>query len=80
MADIQFFGRISDLMGQSLEIAIPGTGISAGNLRQTLAERHDCLEMIDPKIRLACNDVIVENEHIVKNTDTLAFLSPFSGG
>ncbi len=80
MAIIQFFGRISDIMGPEITFNIPEGGLKLSQLRETLSSSHDCADLELASIRAALNDEITEEDLFVGPQDTVAFFSPLSGG
>ncbi len=77
---VHFFGRIADAMGGSVAVEVPELGLTIAGLRGALAARHDCDSLKDLTVRAAVNDVIVDEACPVRPGDTVAFMSPLSGG
>ncbi|KJS37425.1 MAG: hypothetical protein VR74_08575 [Hyphomonas sp. BRH_c22] len=77
---ISFFGKISDPIGKTLEIAFPESGMSVADIRQVIAQACRTDMILDKTIRAAVNDEVVLENHIVMPGDDVIFMSALSGG
>lgn len=77
---ISFFGKISDPIGKTLEIAFPESGMSIADIRQVIAQACRADMILDKTIRAAVNDEVVLESHIVMPGDDVIFMSALSGG
>ncbi|ACT59310.1 MoaD/ThiS family protein [Hirschia baltica] len=80
MTTILFFGKISDVIGSQITYKFSDSSLNVGQLRSQLSTIHECPELNDLTIRVSVNDELVAETDMVKPIDTIAFLSPFSGG
>lgn len=79
---VLFFGRIADVCGRSVEVALPADGCSLQALRVRIAEQVDgAAEALgEPCIRVAIDQVMASKDPWVSPGQEVAFLSAFSGG
>ncbi|MBU2606593.1 MAG: MoaD/ThiS family protein [Alphaproteobacteria bacterium] len=77
---ISFFGKISDPIGKTTDIAVPASGLCVSDIRQEIAEACQTELILDQTIRAAVNDKIVMEDHRVMPGDDLMFMSVLSGG
>lgn len=75
-----FYGRISTTYGNDIEVPAVSAGLSVAALRRELARRSGYEDILDPIYRAAVNNVIVTEDHHVREGDRVDFLSPLSGG
>ena len=82
MAQILYFGRLSDVIGQEAEMLdIPAAITDTAALRQWLDERKSADgALLEKSVRLAVNSEIVIDPHPVSDRDEIAFLPPVGGG
>lgn len=80
MNKIQFFGKVSDIMGSQIEFSIPEEGMSVRELRNKLADQLNSQDLLDIRNRISANDEIVDETKTLYPKDNIAMLSPFSGG
>lgn len=79
---VLFFGRIADVCGRSLRVAIPGRGCALEDLKARIAQQVDGGEdaLGEPCIRVAIDQVMTGGDVWVTSGQDVAFLSAFSGG
>lgn len=76
---IKYFGLIIDVTNQKEEIfESTFDEISTEQLKDILIQKYPQLEKITYKT--AVNEVIVSENTILQNSDTIALLPPFAGG
>ncbi len=80
MTTILFFGKISDVMGSQITYDFSKSFLTVSQLRSELSSTYDRAELNDPTLRVSVNDELVAETDTVKPIDSIAFLSPFSGG
>lgn len=82
MAEILYFGRLSDVIGRPAEtLDIPVTITDTAALRRWLDERNEAQgALLEKTVRLAVNSEIVADPHPVSDRDEIAFLPPVGGG
>lgn len=82
MAEILYFGRLSDVTGRHAEtLDIPVTITDTAALRRWLDERNEARgALLEKTVRLAVNSEIVADPHPVSDRDEIAFLPPVGGG
>ena len=80
MTTILFFGKISDVMGSQISYHFSNASLTVSQLRSQLSTIHECPELNDPNLRVSVNDELVAETDVVTAVDSIAFLSPFSGG
>lgn len=82
MADILYFGRLSDVAGtgaETLDIPVDITDTAA--LRRWLDDAKSANgAFLEASVRLAVNSEIVVDPHPVAPTDEIAFMPPVGGG
>ncbi|MFH1518369.1 MAG: MoaD/ThiS family protein [Pseudomonadota bacterium] len=77
---ISFFGKISDPVGKTLEIALPDSGLCIADIRRAVAQACRTEMILDKTIRAAVNDEVVLEDHRVMPGDDVMFMSALSGG
>ena len=80
---VLFFGRIADVCGRSIEVAIPCRGCSLAGLKARIASQVDGGDaaLWAPGVRVAMDQVLAaEAAPWVSPGQDVAFLSAFSGG
>ena len=82
MADILYFGRLSDVTGKDSEkLDIPAAITDTAALRRWLDEAKSADgAFLDKSVRLAINNEIVVDPHPVSRSDEIAFMPPVGGG
>jgi molybdopterin converting factor subunit 1 len=76
---VLFFGITKDMAGaRSIEMELPEKA-TVGSFKDLLHERITSLDHLD-SIRIAVNDVYVDNEQLIKAGDEVALIPPVSGG
>ena len=82
MAQILYFGRLSDVTGRDGEtLDIPADITDTVALRHWLDERNAADgALLEKSVRLAINSEIVVDPHPVSDRDEIAFLPPVGGG
>jgi len=81
MAEILFFGSLSDLSGP-LALDLPREVKTTDDLRLWLSKTYPALTAALAKKtnRIAVNKVMITQTVAITNTDEIAFMSPLSGG
>lgn len=79
---VSFFGRPSDLFGETVTIAIPAEGLALGALRNLLEEARgpEAAGALGSHVRAIVNDEITGADLHVKPGQDIAFISAVSGG
>ncbi|UTP38456.1 MoaD/ThiS family protein [Phenylobacterium sp. LH3H17] len=79
---VLFFGRIADVCGRSVELAIPKRGCSLTELKNRIARQVEGGEaaLREPCVRVAIDQVMASDDPWVSPGQEVAFLSAFSGG
>ncbi|MBA3069873.1 MAG: molybdopterin synthase sulfur carrier subunit [Hyphomonas sp.] len=77
---IEFHGRIGTPFGGAAHVDIAMDGLAVSGLRALLASQYGVDAIFHRSVRAAVNDEIVTEDHIVQAGDTVAFMSPVSGG
>lgn len=79
---VLFFGRIADVCGRSLEVALPSEGCSLADLKLRIAAQLEAnvAALDEPCIRVAVDQAMAGGDPWVTPGQEVAFLSPFSGG
>lgn len=82
MAEILYFGRLSDITGREAEtLDIPVSITDTAALRRWLDDRNSAEgAFLEKSVRLAVNSEIVVDPHPVSDRDEIAFLPPVGGG
>lgn len=82
MAQILYFGRLSDVTGRDAEtLDIPVSITDTAALRRWLDGRIGANgALLEKSVRLAVNSEIVVDPHPVSDRDEIAFLPPVGGG
>ena len=82
MAQILYFGRLSDVAGTGAEtLDIPEDITDSASLRRWLdGEKSANGALLEKSVRLAINSEIVIDPHPVANGDEIAFMPPVGGG
>lgn len=74
-----FFGRLRDEVGASeIESSVPARIADSEALRSWVGAEHPAL--LDPKVRIALDDVLASGPAPIKGVSEVAFLPPVSGG
>lgn len=74
-------GRLADILGRDVEIAVPPHCSIAGLRRRIAAEHPDAAEaMLSGRVRVCVADAIVSDRYRLAPGDTVEFLPPVSGG
>jgi sulfur-carrier protein len=80
--DVELCGRLADLAGRQVTLAVAPGGLAVADLFAALAAEHPALA--DPlaagKVRACVNEVIVPASAIVRPGDLVALFPPVSGG
>jgi molybdopterin converting factor subunit 1 len=82
VANILYFGRLSDVTGTAHEtLVIPETITDTAGLRYWL-DRKKSAEgaLLEASVRLAVNSEIVIDPHPISDKDEIAFMPPVGGG
>ena len=76
---LTFFGRLRDAMGtHELDCSPPTTVVDCESLRLWIGAQYPAL--LDPKVRIALDDVLVSGATRIAGVREVAFLPPVSGG
>lgn len=76
---LTFFGRLRDVVGaHELDCSAPANVGDSESLRRWIGEQYPAL--LDPKVRIALDDVLVSGPCPIADVRELAFLPPVSGG
>jgi molybdopterin converting factor small subunit len=78
--NVQFFGRVGDVMGKARTIDLPETGWTLGELRRRLAAAAGSDILLQPGVRGAIDKQVMGDEAVVRPGAEVAFFSLFSGG
>lgn len=76
---LAFFGRLRDEVGAGeLDCAPPASVVDSESLRLWIGERYPTL--LDPKVRIALDNVVAGGPAPIAGVAEVAFLPPVSGG
>ncbi len=76
---LTFFGRLRDAVGfGEMDCSPPANVDDSESLRAWIAGEHPVL--LDPKVRMAIDDVLVRGPAPIDGAAEIAFLPPVSGG
>lgn len=76
---LTFFGRLRDEMGTGeIDCSPPTNVVDSESLRLWIGERHPAL--LDPKVRIALDNVLASGPAPIAGVAEVAFLPPVSGG
>ena len=76
---LTFFGRLRDEVGVGeIDCSPPTNVIDSESLRLWIGEQHPAL--LDPKVRIALDNALVNGPAPIAGVAEVAFLSPVSGG
>jgi molybdopterin converting factor small subunit len=77
---VLFFAQLRDVFGEAETFVDAEEGATAGELSRTLLNGLSPAELTGIPLLLAVNENFVEPEDVLKNGDTLALMTPVSGG
>lgn len=79
---VLFFGRVADVCGRAVEVAIPRDGCSLSDLMARIAGAVDgaAEALREPCVRVVIDQVMTGGDPRVSPGQEVAFLSAFSGG
>jgi molybdopterin synthase sulfur carrier subunit len=79
---VVFFGRVADVCGRTIEMAILSRGCSLADLKASIAAQVDGGQaaLDAPGLRVAIDQVMTIGDAWVSPGQEVAFLSVFSGG
>lgn len=82
MAEILYFGRVSDVSGMDQEqLDLPTHIATTGDLRTWLDQRFEAGgALLEPSIRFAVNSEFVFDTHPIQTSDEIAIMPPVGGG
>lgn len=82
MADILYFGRLSDITGKPSEsVDLPSNVSHARDLRSWAEARFQAEGVfLEPTVRIAINGEIVDDTQSLANANEIAFMPPVGGG
>ncbi|MBL7874349.1 MAG: MoaD/ThiS family protein [Cyclobacteriaceae bacterium] len=75
---IKAFGISRDILGKR-EVDFELSGVSVGDLRNTLGQRYPDLKKLN-SLFIAVNQAYAPDETLLKQTDEIALIPPVSGG
>ncbi len=76
---VTFFGRLRDAIGiPELDYSVPANVGDCESLRRSIGMDYPAL--LDPKVRIALDDVLVSGSAPIAGVAEVAFLPPVSGG
>lgn len=76
---LTFFGRLRDVVGTGeLDRSVPANVAHSESLRVWIGEEFP--DLLDPKVRIALDDVMVNGPAPIAGVSEAAFLPPVSGG
>lgn len=76
---LTFFGRLRDAIGEpELDYSAPANVVDSESLRLLIGAEYPAL--LDPKVRIALDDVLVSGAAPIAGVREIAFLPPVSGG
>ena len=78
---IIFFGKLRDALGDQRDLAV-AEGETVAQLRRRLAELHPVAsrDLLNPGVRACVDDMIVAEDYVVGDHDSVEFFPPLSGG
>ena len=78
---IRFYGRLADLLGTEIDVALART-CSVEEVKRILASSNPAAAeaLANRRVRACIGDAIVADQHDVAPDDELEFLAPVSGG
>ncbi|HET9426825.1 MAG TPA: MoaD/ThiS family protein [Allosphingosinicella sp.] len=76
-----FFGKLRDALGDESDL-VAEQGETVAQLRRRLADLHPAAsrDLLNPGVRACVDDVIVTEDFIVGDRESVEFLPPLSGG
>ncbi len=76
---LTFFGRLRDVIGSGeIERSVPTNIVDSESLRAWIGTEYPAL--LDPKMRIALDDVLTAGPAPIAGVAEVAFLPPVSGG
>lgn len=82
MMVINFYGRIADRVGRSIELDLPHSITTVAELRRLLGTTYPDAagEIASASLRPCIDDEIVGEAHDIRRAGTIEFFPPLSGG
>jgi molybdopterin synthase catalytic subunit len=77
---VRYFAVVRERLGLEAESIEIGDGSSVGDALDALALRHDAIGLLRRHLRVAVNQEMVPNEHLLADGDELALIPPVAGG
>ena len=77
---ILFFGKVADVVGRELDVALPEGGCTIGELRKVVAATAGSDILLKPGVRVSIDKKVVRDDARVEPGAEVAFFSVFSGG
>lgn len=77
---VRCYGRLAEEAQREFSVAVPAGGLTVGTLRKQLAQQFGAPRLLDPLVRAAVRDELVQEEAIVRPGEEVDFLAPLSGG
>ena len=80
--NVELCGKLADMVGDKIELPIPGAGCTVAALLAAVATNHAELaaEIGTGRVKACVNEVIVTSDVHVMPTDEVALFPPVSGG
>ena len=78
--EILLFGRVSDELGRRIEVAIPETGCTVGELRRLISEQTGSDLLLQKGVRASIDKQVSGDDSSIEPGAEVAFFSVFSGG
>ena len=80
MIRVLFFGRVADVLGRELSVALPDGGCTVGELRRRLGAENGGEILLKPGVRASVDKEVAGDDAPVHEGSEVAFFSLFSGG
>ncbi|WP_394239350.1 molybdopterin converting factor subunit 1 [Niallia oryzisoli] len=77
MNKVLFFAHLRDAVGEE-SVEVEAAGKTIAELKQQLAEAHG-IQKLDA-VMAAVNEEFADDDEVIKEGDTIAFIPPVSGG
>lgn len=79
---IHFYGRIADRVGRSIELDVPDSVTTIAELRQLIGTIYPAAanEIALPSLKACIGEEIVGDFRDIRQSDTVEFFPPLSGG
>jgi molybdopterin converting factor subunit 1 len=78
---VKMFALSREIVGfDEMTINLRDDAATVADLKATLSEQYPALLPVLPFSQVAVNQGVVDDTHVLSNTDEIAILPPFSGG